>query len=326
MNIDPDHLINGHLDSSLSTDEQRALNDWIKADPENARRFALAVMLDDRIHLQYHSMKVTLEHFGNSRPATSSRPQSSHRIAITAVVACLLMIAFFYSRASFQPSPSDDAISAFHELVVNGRKPADHTYRITFVSDDVESSAKGAVKPNLNAGKTINEKMLYVRDGRFFVCTWKTADGGTFVTGNNDQESWSMPPGGELIRSADRMEFIGGLPSSDHLAPILCLYDHQEKVLSSFYNLELRKKSKLLNSVVAGKKPDTQRGPRRIEIDFDPSTENLIEMRIWPETPDHRRMSYTRIELVSSESLDQNWFTPDFHLHPAKDATPTSAD
>ena len=323
-NIDPDHLISGHLDGSLTGDEQRTLNDWVKEDPAHARKLALAVMLDDRIQLQYHAMKVTLQEFGSAQVATAHRPRSSRRIAIAASAVCLLLMVLLYTVAPFRGGPSDEVLETFHELVVLGRKPADCTYRITFVNEDEDQSGVVGKSPK-NAGATNNEKMLYVRDGRNFVCTWIAPVGGLFVTGSNEQESWSIPPGGPIARQSP-MHFTGGLPSSgEHLAPILSLYEHQEKTMANAYNLELRKKSKTTGSIVAGKKPDTQIGPRRIEIDFDVATRQLTEMRIWPETPDHRRMNFTRIELVSSESLDPSFFTPDFHHRPAVEI-PSAAD
>ena len=42
-------LISGYLDESLSTEEQGELEEWIRESPENARRFARAGMLHDRL-------------------------------------------------------------------------------------------------------------------------------------------------------------------------------------------------------------------------------------------------------------------------------------
>jgi hypothetical protein len=63
------------------------------------------------------------------------------------------------------------------------------------------------------------------------------------------------------------------------------------------------------------KKTDTKQGPRRIEIAFSATNGLISEMRIWPETPDHRRMNHTLIQLVSEEKLADNWFMHEFH-HP----------
>src|SRR3954454_6368998 len=49
MNPDVNLLISGYLDEVLSPDEHAALDLWLKGSPENARRFAQAVLLHDRL-------------------------------------------------------------------------------------------------------------------------------------------------------------------------------------------------------------------------------------------------------------------------------------
>lgn len=55
MSRDIDELISGYLDESLSEDEQRELADWIKADKGNAKQFAQAVMLHDRLECELNA-------------------------------------------------------------------------------------------------------------------------------------------------------------------------------------------------------------------------------------------------------------------------------
>ena len=55
---DPNSLINGYLDDLLSDAQLRELNDWIVADPQNARQFAVAVLLHDRLGDQWSAQAV----------------------------------------------------------------------------------------------------------------------------------------------------------------------------------------------------------------------------------------------------------------------------
>ncbi len=57
MSDEMEDEINAYLDESLSSDEMAALADWIKADPANARRFAMASMLHDRLQSEMSAMK-----------------------------------------------------------------------------------------------------------------------------------------------------------------------------------------------------------------------------------------------------------------------------
>jgi hypothetical protein len=326
MSSDPNRLINGYLDCSLSSDEQIEINDWVKSDPVNARRFTLAVMLHDRIRVQYQSMKLTHEQLDHVRISIVPRKRSYRRLMLVASVACLVLATIVNIRTPVRSNASTEAIAVFHELAVTAKSTADRTYRITFVTDD----SKGAPGKGPNTQKIAvavnNQKMLYVRNGQQFVCTWKAPDGRQFVTGSNQTQSWSIRPGEKAEINAP-MHFTGGLPDSDYLAPILNLFDRQDQVVAALYNMELRPPSTSTRLLVAGKKPDTKQGPRRIEIDFVPSSKRLTEMRIWPETPDHRKAEFTRIELVSEQHLDEKWFTPVFHEQLKRpDASTSSAD
>ena len=52
MSASIDSLIHGYLDETLTAEQQNELANWIKAGPENARRFAEAVLLHDRLRTE----------------------------------------------------------------------------------------------------------------------------------------------------------------------------------------------------------------------------------------------------------------------------------
>lgn len=58
MNPQVDDWISGYLDESLEEGEMAALGEWIQADPENARHFARAAMLHDRLHNEWAALEV----------------------------------------------------------------------------------------------------------------------------------------------------------------------------------------------------------------------------------------------------------------------------
>ena len=321
MSIDADWLINAHLDGSLTTAERATLADWLKASSENADRFARAVMLHNRIRVHYDSLRETGKKVDSIRVASTPRPRSSRRsIAAAASLACVMLGAFLYLTQLSGPSPRAAAIAEFHQLVIQGRRPADRTYRITFVndpSDRPDNLGKNSKNPENKPDDPVrpgNEPMLYVRDGRQFVYSRKALDGRRFIIGGNGQQSWAIKPG-EPAEVSGPLNFTEGLPAGLYLAPVLSFFDGQEKMLLNDYNIELRNPTKSTKVFVAVKKPDTKQGPRRIEIAFSGMSGQITEMRIWPETPDHRRTSHTLIQLVSEQKLADNWFTHEFH-HP----------
>jgi hypothetical protein len=320
MSVDAERLINGHLDGTLTTDERASLCEWLKASSENADRFAQAVMLHNRIRVHYESLRETEKKVDSIRVASVPRPRYSRQSIVAASLACVLLGAFLFLSSLSGPSPRAAAIAEFHQLVILGRRPADRTYRITYVkdpSDRSETPGKHRENPENkpdDPARPGNEPMLYVRDGRQFVYSRKALDGRQFIIGSNGQQSWAIKPG-EPAEVSGPLNFTEGLPAGLYLAPVLSFFDGQEKMLVNDYNLELRIPTKSAKVFVAVKKPDTKQGPRRIEISFSAVTGQIAEMRIWPETPDHRRTSHTLIQLVSEQKLADNWFNHECH-HP----------
>ena len=312
MNYDLEQLINGHLDGCLSSEEQQSLNDMVKASPENARRLALAVMLHNRIRVHYLTLKANLQQVESIRTGATARPQRRHRRVIGACLVAVLLGCSLYWLTSNTPNRKAIAIAEYHQLVIQGRRPGDRTYQITFVKDATERPDASGPSSTKSGPDAIDSPRLDVRDGRQFVYSRTAVDGRQFMLGGNRQVSWAIRPG-ELADVRDPLHFTEGLPAGLYLAPILSFFDGQEKMLVNDYHLDLRQPTKTNRLFVAMKKPDTKQGPRRIEILFSHASGKITEMRIWPETPDHRRTNHTLIQLVSENRLPDDWFTYEYH-------------
>ncbi len=249
------------------------------------------------------------------------RIRISRRWAMAASVACLLLAAFLFLGAPPGPNPTAAVVAEFHELVILGKRSNDRTFHVTYVKDDSENrealQPEQAKRQKLAQASPNDEAMLYVRNGRQFVYAWKAANGDDCLNGSDGQSSsWAIRAGKRIDVQPDPMHMTGGLPGGNYLAPILTFFDGQEKMLVADYNLELRHPTKTTNVLVAMKKPDTKQGPRRIEISFAPSSRQISEMKIWPETYDHRKTNYTLIQIVNDQPLDHDWFRNEFHLRP----------
>ena len=283
-------------------------------------------MLDNRLRLHYRSLAADL---GESAVALTTEKRSTGRqirmkLLLAGVAGCLLVVCVcvYFGTSLSETVPSANAVSTFHELVVCAHRPADRTYRVTFVKDAYDTAeVPGIIRPNDAAGLPLRdaaaEAMLYVRDGRQFLYSWISPDGRKFAIGGNGESSWAIRPDVPL-QIGDPLHYTGGLPAGLFLAPILSFFDGQEQMLLSHYDIVVRSPDKANQLFVAMKKPDTKQGPRRIEILFSKSTQVISEMRIWPATPDHRRTNHTLIELVSEQRLDADFFTPDFHEQQVK--------
>ena len=85
MNQMIEHLISAYLDGVLTDEQQRELAEWIEADPENAKQFAEAVLLDNQLRAE-----VNVRHY-KSLPDTSSRTSWFNIAATLAVVVLVWM-------------------------------------------------------------------------------------------------------------------------------------------------------------------------------------------------------------------------------------------
>lgn len=315
MSIDADALINGHLDGVLSREEQSTLEAWLKECPENTSRFVKAVMLHNRIRVHYMALKANLERVDSLRVPMTPSKLLPRRYIIAFSLGLTLFAGFLFLRNLTSSKPRDLAIAEYHQLVIQGRRAADRTYRITFVKDPADRPENpGKQKRSEEQALPGIEPMLYVRDGRQFVYSRRAVDGRKFFIGGNMKQTWAVRPG-EPAEVGDLLHFTEGLPAGLYLAPVLSFFEGQERMLVNDYNLELRQPTKSSKLFVAVKKPDTKQGPRRIEISFSADQGKISEMRIWPETPDHRRTNHTLIQLISEERLADNWFNYEFH-HP----------
>lgn len=88
---DMDELTSGYFDESLSDEDMTVLSDWIKDDPANARQFAKASMVHDRLHGEMGSLDE------NKIVAFPKR----RRLLIVAAAAALVL---FFGIRQFQPA------------------------------------------------------------------------------------------------------------------------------------------------------------------------------------------------------------------------------
>ncbi|MEM7011678.1 MAG: FecR domain-containing protein [Verrucomicrobiota bacterium] len=95
MNPEMEEKISDYLDDSLSAEEMAELADWIKADPANARQFARASMLHDRLQSE---MKLAAE------TKLKIIPFPTQWVALAAAAAVMLLV-------GIQFWPSDDTDS-----------------------------------------------------------------------------------------------------------------------------------------------------------------------------------------------------------------------
>ncbi len=126
MKRDINTLINGYLDDELTDAEHRELNDWIKADPEHAARFARAVMLHDRLQCELNTATTegsTVEPLVVTDVPRPRRPASrvARRVVVGTLAASLLVALglFYWQSQGNGPTGSRSVAQAPFATIAN---------------------------------------------------------------------------------------------------------------------------------------------------------------------------------------------------------------
>ena len=93
MKCNIDSLIHGYLDESLSSQEMGALNDWIKADSGNAKKFAEISLLHDRLEgeIQASSEPSNVISFEKDKPKVDKKKNTIRDFGFWGVVAATIV-------------------------------------------------------------------------------------------------------------------------------------------------------------------------------------------------------------------------------------------
>lgn len=328
MSANPENLIDGYLDETLSEDELAQLSAWIKADVQNVQTFARAIWLHDRLHnaltldeIEHGLVKTDVQ----ERTTVWSMLRSSmtsHWGAISLATAAVCMAMLWFS---FGPSSASAAFRELDRIILSTKRSADRTY--TIVVEDVvanmrrDKSSNQAERP---PKPPLDGATLYLRDGQRFVLIRQTNEGLPFITGCNGSQSWAVNPRGVVRVSPDIDHFNHDLPGHETSIPLTNIQEGLERLKQSYelqfstagpeeYEPQGQANVRLLMAV---KKPRV-RGPQRVEIAYESSTGRILHMRFvgMPYGPDRLDL---RLSLVNENELAREFFEHTSHHSPER--------
>lgn len=325
---DPREFIDGYLDDALTADQQAELSAWIKANPENARIFAEAMLLHDRLRNTLGTAE-TPDAIHPSLTVESPRGwlggswlmSSLARTTATAAVLVLGLATLWFSIGTQTASA---AIRELDRIIVNSMKSKDRTFDIVVEDITNDRRWKRSARPESQRPPKppLDGATLYVRSGNQFVLNRKTKEGLPFITGSNGQQSWAVNPRGPVKVSDDVNEFNRDLPGHESFVPLTNLHDGLQQ-LKIAYHLTFAalgpeeyqaEDGHEMRQLIAVKKPK-ERGPQRVEIVYDGATGGILRMRFiqMPYGPDCLDL---RLLLVSEEGLPPDFFQHTSHHTP----------
>ncbi len=314
MEFDPDILINGYLDDQLADEQARALNDWVKLDPDNVRRFALTLLQHDRLRDRLRTLEDleddlnpagASQSLGRSPLARWRRPAALMAVAAGLLIASLLLLNVSNRRVNATERQLDRLIEA-------AGRPGDRTYRIIDL-DREPSRTSPATKNQGRPRPPINGALLHVRGKGQYVLVRQPGEV-EFVTGSNGREAWSIPPDGPVRVSPDPTRFRGAVPGEQQDLSFLDLKTALTH-LREAYELELSPDDadEPGPRLLARKRSAAYPGPRIVEIQFDDRTGLILRMRMDGLPQAQGGPHSLALELVNQGDLGRDFFEHDAH-------------
>lgn len=329
MTLDPQTLIDGYLDETLSSEEHVAFAQWLQETPQHRQQFANAVLLHDRLRGELLAMSaMTPEARSAPNVFTLSRPRRRMGPAAAFFAAvCSLAVVFAVLWRGIGDTPASAAVIEIKRLIAANAQAPDRTYQIS-VEEVAMPRERGDRPQPPDSGRPpkppLDGAVLHVRSGSQFVLIRTTPAGQPFVTGSNGRTSWAVRPDGPVRVSSDLTRFNRDLPGHESAMPLINIEDGLEQ-LRAAYDVQLlpiengefdRSEDEPLRLLVAVKKKGF-RGPRRVEITYAVATGQIRQMR-FVEMPYGPERLTLRLTLAEERDLGAAFFDHDSHHAPER--------
>ena len=315
MEHDADDLMHGYLDDRLAMEQLRALNDWLKQDPDHARRFALAVLLHDRLGDRFRA-EGRLSIRGDARePAVTASACWRYRpvLLATAAVGLVAALALFFTGSGRREAlprrlwPGSSKLRGGRVTALTGSWPS-MAAAPCWTSGGRDD--RGHVRPPIDGA------LLYVRGNHQYVLIRRPGEADEFVTGSDGREAWSIPAEGPVHVSPDPTRFRGAVPGEQQGLPFLDLGSSLGR-LREAYVLELdAADSAVVRRLRAHKRSSAHRGPRDVSVSFDPRSGAIVRIQMDGMPQAHGGPRSVRLELIDEHDLGAGFFGHAAHHDP----------
>jgi hypothetical protein len=164
----------------------------------------------------------------------------------------------------------------------------------------------------------IDGASLHVRSPDRYVLVRTFPDGRPFATGSDGERSWSAPPAGAgAVRvSGDPLRFRGPLPGHQHGIPFVNLRSDLVQLRDAYTVTPLPSDSAGRRGLLAEKKSAEFRGPRRVELWYDPAS-GVIQRMVFAGMPKARGgPGSVTVELTNQRELPADFFHHTAHHTP----------
>lgn len=269
-----DFLLNRYLDGELSPDEKNELQNTLLSDPEARRQF----WRDARLH---GSLRLLGEQESGAREARKEIALTPETKVVrvrrfwlgAAASAAAAVLVVFLGLLLTRPL---SASAALQQIIDAASQDGDRTYTVSVL--------KGNPVRQISGGRalTLEGAIVYLRGRDRYVVVQNLTDGERQrTTGFDGDQSWSFIGNGAVNVSDDPRRFRSNLPGSQHDFAFTNLHDELES-LGDGYDVQLRDADGSgLRRLSASKKSRDVRGPREVEIWFNPDSGTILKLELY---------------------------------------------
>ncbi len=299
--LSPEALVDGHLDGVLTPQQTARLNDWIQADPANALAFSRRV----RMHSYLRDLATQTNWVPEAPPAPVKKRRRWHRLPLAGALAGAVALGIW--AILLQPASAARELDRLIAANTEAAASADRTYRICNLDETAET-----IDPKR---PPIEGATLQVRAPDNYVLVRLQPDGTRWVTGSDGETGWSVPPEGQgAVRvSRDPMRFRGPVPGHQAGIPFANLPADLAQLRVTYDLTLLSPSPEGWKGILARKRSTWDRGPREVEIRFDPKTGTIQRMTFQGMPRARGGPDKVRVELVGQNRLDPGYFSHAFH-------------
>lgn len=340
-----DRLFHAHVDGELDDAGRARLDALLRTDPEAARAFARLVLLHDGLAGAYAADSALRTErdgpagaavefgagcAGLASPATltngplraaearaetaPSSPRPRRRLRLAAAAAIVLGVAFV-AWTVFTSAPASAARAELARVVA--RASGDRTYTLHALDDGGrrrgDERAKEERRPAVDDDLPLDGATLHLRGTTSWVLERRDEQGVIDAVGSDGASAWHVPATGPVRVSSNPARFRGVLPGEQHDVAFVGAGAGLLE-LERAYDLELaphvERDGRAYGTLVATRKPDVARGPKRVVLEYDPDTAALA--RITLDKLPQAKGGPRALELVL---VDERELAPDYFTH-----------
>ena len=302
-----DFLLNRYLDAELSPEEKSELQTVLLSDPEARRQFWRDARLHGSLRLLAeqesgaHEALSDVEKPGKNRVGHARQRIWFGAAASAAAAALVLFLGLLLTRPL-------DASAALQQVIDAAGQEGDRTYTVSVL--------KGNPVRQISGGRalTLEGAVVHLRGKDRYVVIQNLTDGERQrTTGFDGEESWSFIGNGAVNVSDDPRRFRSNLPGSQHDFAFTNLH-HELESLGEGYDIQLRDGEDAgMRRLSASKKSRDVRGPREVEIWFDPDSGTILKLELYGLPQGRGGPRAIRLSLTDQRDLGADFFSHTAH-------------